>query len=126
MNNNKTKYIDNDILTQEVKKSQEGKAPTEKLCLMLREISTHLLGDSHYRRYPRDMKEDMCSAALLKCIKNIKNFDESKGTAFNYFTRCTEWSFWQTLGSHYKQVNLARELCLQYANDVQDFNPALA
>jgi len=40
----------------------------------------------------------MVSAALLKCIKNIKNFkEEYADRCFNYFTRCVEHSFWTTL-----------------------------
>ena len=73
---------------------------------MLRQISTHLLGDSKYRRYSKHMKEDMCSEALVKCLKNVKNFKPEKGSAFNYMTRCTEWAFWQVLAKHYKQLNL--------------------
>ena len=37
-------------------------------------IAQHLLGDSRYRSYPRELQEDMVSAAMEKCIKNIKNF----------------------------------------------------
>lgn len=90
---------------------------------MLRQISTHLLGDSRYRRYSKHMKEDMCSAALVKCLKNVKNFKPEKGAAFSYFTRATEYAFWEVLAKHYKQLNLLRELAMQHADDIQDFNP---
>ena len=120
------KYLDNDELTEQVLESQKAKQPTEKLCFMLRQISTHLLGDSKYRRYSKHMKEDMCSEALVKCLKNVKNFKPEKGSAFNYMTRCTEWAFWQVLAKHYKQLNLQRELAMQHADDIQDFNPSLA
>ena len=69
------------------------------------------------------MHEDMVSSALLKCIKNIKNFKkEYANKCFNYFTRCTEHAFWEVLGKHYKQMNLQRELTLQYADSIQDID----
>ena len=37
-------------------------------------IAQHLLGDSRYRNYPKELQEDMVSAALEKAIKNIKNY----------------------------------------------------
>ena len=51
----------------------------------------------------------MVSEAILKCIKNIKNY--KKGYAdrcFNYFTRCVEHSIWTTLSKHYRHMNLVR------------------
>ena len=74
-----------------------------------------MLGDSHYRNYPRELQEDMVSNALLKCIKNIHNYKpERAATCFNYFTRCVEHSFWDTLAKHYKQQNIQRELLRAY------------
>jgi len=57
----------------------------------------------------------MVSNALLKCIKNIHNYKpERASTCFNYFTRCVEHSFWDTLAKHYKQQNIQRELLRAY------------
>lgn len=80
-------------------------------------IATHLLGDSRYRNYPKDLHEDMVSEAVLKCIKNIKNFKkEYADRCFNYFTRCCEHAIWTLLSKHYKHVNLIRELTLDFAD----------
>ena len=86
-------------------------------------IATHMLGDSRYRNYSSEMKDDMASAALLKCIKNIHNYKKERAaTCFNYYTRCTEHAFWEVLGKHYKQMNLQRELTRQYADRLQSLN----
>lgn len=72
------------------------------------------------------MKEDMCSAALVKCLKNVKNFKPEKGAAFSYFTRATEYAFWEVLNKHYKYLNAMRAQAIEYANSIADINPVLA
>ena len=80
-------------------------------------IAWHLLGDSRYRNYPKDLQEDMVSAALLKCSKNIKNYKKERAAScFNYYTKCTEHAFWNVLGKHYKHVNMIRQLALDFAD----------
>jgi len=80
-------------------------------------IATHLLGSPRYRGYPKSLKEDLVSAALVKCIKNIHNFKpERADTCFNYYTRCTEHAFWEVLGKHYRQINIQRQLIVEYAD----------
>ena len=73
------------------------------------------------------MQDDMTSAALLKCTKNIKNYKKERaGVCFNYYTKCTEHAFWETLGKHYKHVNMIRQLALDFANEVEQYAPSLA
>lgn len=65
----------------------------------------------------------MASAALLKCIKNIKNYKkEYADKCFNYFTRCTEQAFWEVLNSHYKYMNIIRDLSLDFADNIEQVN----
>ena len=65
----------------------------------------------------------MVSAALLKCVKNIKNYKKEKAdSCFNYYTRCAEHAFWDVLGKHYKQMNIQRELTRQYADMLDQIN----
>lgn len=90
-------------------------------------IAEHLIGDSRYRRYPKDVHEDMISDAVLKCIRNIKNYKrEYADSAFNYYTRCVEHSFWATLGKHYKHMNNVRQYTLDFADSIEQFAPTLA
>lgn len=123
----KTPYLTSEQLAGELEASQLQSVPTEKLCKMFLDIAHHLLGDSRYSRYPAEIKEDMCSAALLKCIKNIKNYKpQFKDKCFSYFTRCTEHAFWETLSKHYKQRNLVRDLSLEHADSIQQIDSKLA
>ena len=69
----------------------------------------------------------MASAALLKAIKNIHNFKEEYACkCFSYYTRCIEHAFWEVLHKHYKHMNMQRQLTLDYADNIQIINPALA
>ena len=69
----------------------------------------------------------MVSAALLKCLKNIKNYKKEKASScFNYYTRCAEHAFWEFLAKHYKQLNIQRELVRHYANVLQEVNTSEA
>ena len=90
-------------------------------------IAKHLLGNSRYRNYPKDIQDDMTSAALIKCIKNIHNFKfEYANKCFNYYTRATECAFFEVLGQHYKNKNLKKDLSFEYADAIETFNPLLA
>ena len=115
----KTPYLTSEQLAEELRKSKEQNAPTVKACEYFRLIAEHLLGDSRYRRYSKDLQEDMISAALLKAIKNIHNFKEQYAyCCFNYWTRLTEHAFWEVLAKHYKHINLQRDMTLNYAEHI--------
>ena len=87
-------------------------------------IAKKLLGSPKYRGYPYHLKEDMTSAALIKCLKNVHNFKEKySDKAFSYYTRCCEFAFWEVLGRHYQQVNIQRDMCIEYANAIESFMP---
>ena len=120
----KKPYLTSAQLAEALEESQRIGRPTEQACNFFRMIAAHLLGDSRYRNYNAQMHEDMESAALLKCIKNIKNYKkEYADKCFNYFTRITEHAFWECLGKYYKQMNLQRELMRQYADMLECTNP---
>ena len=73
------------------------------------------------------MHDDMVSAALVKCIKNIKNYKaEYADRCFNYFVRCVEMSFWETLKKHYRYLNTRRRLALDYADRIEAVNSEMA
>lgn len=127
MKRQKNIYLTNKQLADALIESQQAGQPTEKVCNYFRMIATHLLGNARYRNYPKDIQEDLISAALLKCIKNIHNFKpEYADRCFNYYTRCTECAFFDVLGIHYKQRNIKRDLNVEYANAIETLNPKLA
>ena len=73
------------------------------------------------------MREDMVSAALEKCIRNIKNYrTEYADRCFNYYTRCAEHAFWTYLARHYRHVNVVRSMALEFADKIESFAPAQA
>ena len=127
MSRQKKIYLTNEQLADALIESQQAGMPTEKICNYFRMIAKHLLGNPRYRNYSKDMQEDMTSAALVKCIKNIHNFKpEYANKCFNYYTRTTECAFFEVLGLHYKQKNIKRDLCFEYADSIEAFNPCLA
>lgn len=127
MKSKKKPYLTSQQLAEELEKSQKLGQPTIKVCEYFRLIANHLLGDSRYKRYPKDMQEDMASDALLKCIKNIKNFKPQYADfCFCYFTRCVEHSFWTTLAKHYRYMNNQRNLILDYAESMMPVFPKAA
>ena len=70
------------------------------------------------------MQEDMASAALIKCLKNVHNFkEEYSDKAFSYYTRCCEFAFWEVLGKHYMQKNIERDLCIEYTYALEQYMP---
>jgi len=97
------------------------------VCLYFRLIAQHLIGDSRYRNYSKDLHEDMVSAALEKCVKNIKNYNaEYADRCFNYYTRCCEHAIWTVLKKHYRQMNIRRELALAFADRLERSSPEAA
>ena len=127
MSKNKKPYLTNERLAAAIAESQQKGEPTVEVCRCFRLIATHLLGSPRYRWYSKQMHEDLVSAALIKCIKNIHNFKPEKGgSCFNYYTRCTEHAFWEVLIRYYKQLNLQRELTLKYADEIEQFDSKAA
>lgn len=127
MRQKKQPYLTSEQLAIELEKSQQQEKPTEQVCIYFKMIATHLLGDSRYRNYPRDLQEDMISEAIVKMIKNIHNYKpEFKDKCFNYWTRCCEHSFWTTLGKHYKYMNMIRQMTLDLADSLEPYAPQLA
>ena len=127
MKQKKKPYLTNEQLAEALNESQALGQPTENVCKCFRLIAKHLLGSNRYRNYSKDMQDDLVSAALVKCIKNIHNFKpERADTCFNYYTRCTEHAFWEVLSKYYKQMNIQRELTLDYANQIEDIDPKTA
>lgn len=73
------------------------------------------------------MQDDMVSAALEKCVRNIKNYKpQYKDRCFNYFTRAAEHAIWETLRKHYRHVNLVRKATLDFADELERTSPEAA
>lgn len=120
-------YLTNEQLAKELIASQTCGQPTVQLCMYFNMIATHMLGSPKYCGYSHHLHEDMKSAALIKCLKNVHNFKEQySDCCFNYYTRCCEHAFFEVLGKHYKHINLDKQLKVEYADAIEAFNPKMA
>lgn len=78
---------------------------------MFKLMVNHILRSKSFSNYNQDLKDDLASHALEKCIKNIKNYKKEKAdVCFNYYTRTIFCAFMDVLGKYYKHKNLIREL----------------
>ena len=107
------RYLEPDDLADALEECQaNGNAPTERACKYFLLLAWKLMGSAKYRDYAWHVKEDMASAALEKCIKNIRNYrPEHRARCFSYYTRCVECAFFEWLKRNYsRHVNIRREL----------------
>ena len=120
-------YLTNERLAAAINESQQKGEPTVEVCECFKLIATHLLGSPRYRGYSKQMHEDLVSAALIKCIKNIHNFKPEKGgSCFNYYTRCAEHAFWGVLAKHYRHLNTQRKIVMDYVDRLEEVDPKAA
>ena len=64
----------------------EGRVVPEKLARQIMLVAEHLLNHERFKRYPKYAKEEMAQDGAIKCLKNLKNYNPSKGKIFSYFT----------------------------------------
>lgn len=64
----------------------ESRVVSEELARQMMTIAEHLLCHERFKRYPTYAKEEMAQDGVVKCMKNLKNYDPSKGKLFSYFT----------------------------------------
>lgn len=123
----KGKYLTSEELAKALEESQKLGQPTVEVCQCFLKIAEHFVKGARYCRYSQQMKEDMISHALLKCVKSIKNFKKERAAScFSYYTRCVETAIWAFLSNHYKQCNIQRALARDIADLLQETNPQAA
>jgi len=103
-------YISADELRDALLESQQAGEPTVRLCNLLRLLITHFLTGPRWCGYDRATREDMASAALIKCLKNIKNFSPDKGRSFSYMSLVIQTSCSDFLARYYKNCNMIQEV----------------
>ena len=84
--------------------------PTIEVCTYLRLLIKHFLSGARFSGYDPHTLEDLSSACLLKCLKNVKNYRPERGSSFSYFSLVCECAAKDLLRSHYRQVNIKRDL----------------
>lgn len=111
------KYLDENELYNEYKKSVANNyICTDKLGQYFLILTDHILRGPSFNRYPVDVKQDLQSYALEKLIKGIRNvrLEYTPRQIFNFSTRSVFNSLMTSLKSHYKYINLKKQLKKEY------------
>ena len=98
----------------------ENRTVPDKLVEQMYVIASHLLEHPRFMRYPLHEKEEMKQDGVVKCVKNLKNYDPLKGNIFSYFTRCCWTAYVDHLAKYYKDMNNKRELLLRELNNLDE------
>ena len=109
-------YIDQNELYDEYKKSVEDGQCTEKLGLMFRTLTNHILRSTSFNRYQTQVKEDLQGYALEKLMKSLKTvkLEFTSQQIFNFATRTVYNAFFSELSRHYKQEGIKRAATRKY------------
>lgn len=90
-------------------------------------MTSHILRSPRLRDYPHDIKEDMGSDAMIKCIKQIANYDDTKpDCCFAYYSRCIYCAITDYLRKYYRRLNNERQYLRDYANEIEQDYPGKA
>ena len=110
MRRRRQNYINRKEFHEAVMESKSLGEPTVRVCNLLRLLIDRFLSGPRYCRYDPHTKEDLASAALIKCLKNIKNYNPARGSPFSYYSLCCACACKDLLKKQYKQANIQREL----------------
>lgn len=58
--------------------------------------------------------------AIIKCIKNLKNIDTSKGSIFSYLTRVCWTAYIVYLAKYYKDLNAKKQMLVDAIGNVEN------
>ena len=81
MKRQKHEYLNNDEFADELQKwiesaeNIEDRIITDKLALMIQSIPQNMIRKYQFSGYDQEFKDEMVSEAVLKCIKNLKNYN---------------------------------------------------
>lgn len=114
----KTHYIDNEDLLAEWQRwvssgnTPEARTISDDLARMMMTIAERILTSRYFSGYPLEVREDMAGDAVLKMLRNLKNYKADKGSLFSYLSRICFCSNATYLKQHYKRRNAEREMTL--------------
>ena len=110
----KTNYISNDAIMEEWRRWKDSGTVSERLGELLLVLGRHIMQSRYFCGYPEHVKGDIVSDGTLKCLKNLKNFDPTKGCShFSYLSRCIFTAGASYLAKHYRHLNRRRELLIK-------------
>lgn len=119
-------YVRNKDLMEELHKwrdsaeNPEDRIISESLGLMMYTIAKKLTNHYNFRRYPKEMKEDMISFGCYKAIIGLKNYNFAYNNPFAYFTK----TFWNAnvaiCAKYYKHKNGMKKFVIDVVNEVSN------
>lgn len=69
-------------------------------------IIDRILKSHRFRDYPYELKQDFRQEAIIKCMRALTNFDETKSkNVFGFITCTIQRSILDQLRKHYRQIN---------------------
>ena len=107
-------FISSDEIWAEISNWKNTNQISQRLGQIFYEIAENMAKHPRFNRYDPELKKDMIGDAVLKMIRNLRNFkEEKKNQSFSYCS-CIAWtSFMDTLKKHYKHINRQRQMVLR-------------
>ena len=104
-------FIDSQEIWAEISNWKNTNQISPRLGQIFYEIAENMTKHPRFNRYDIELKKDMIGNAVLKMIRNLRNFKyEKRNQSFSYCS-CIAWtSFIDTLKKHYKYINRQREM----------------
>ena len=92
---------------------------------MILDIATHYMGHPDYVRYSKEIKEDIISNSVIRCLNALPKYNFSFNNPFAYFTQIC-WSCAMTyLKQYYDELNLKRKLMKDHLERAMDELPSI-
>jgi len=129
MKNKKPKhYCSNADMVKELELYHETDVISEELGVMILDIASRFTNRQNWSGYPRCVKDDFISACCLRMIDQLHKFDLNRKDAdgnkikpnpFAYFSQVCFHKNIMEAKKYYKQINIQRELCEQYIEEIE-------
>lgn len=127
----KKNYVNNAELRQELIHLEQTDEFSDKLHLMFWEMCNRIASKPRFFSYT--WKEDMITAAYLRCVRYAKSFDTNRTNPFGYFTttihncffkyRETEMKYqdskWIELSNHVTEMQHKHRIDLELTEDIK-------
>lgn len=103
----------------------DKRKPSEFLGKMILDIATHYMGHPDYVRYSKEIKEDIISNSVIRCLNALPKYNFSFNNPFAYFTQIC-WSCAMTyLKQYYDDLNFKRKLVKDHLERAMDELPSI-
>lgn len=107
-------YLSNKEMYDEVIKSQEQGAVTDKLARQFMLLAQRYTNHRFFVRLPDHIKEEMVQEGVLYCIKGLHKFDpERTSNPFAYYTSVLHNAFIQYSRKEYDQKNVKDQIMVE-------------